>query len=163
MKYLVAKAIICLVTVGMFGAQELPAQDEAAASTAINGLVTALRQGEVGTIEVFRLPKNLRSFSAVEPEDVESSWYDKLTIRVRSEQPQSIIEALRSVRPKLWDRRGAGYLRWGFVFYSAHGRKRIAALYFDETGRFGSVGGAWVSFGENLLSRLRAALYFSLE
>jgi hypothetical protein len=162
---LTLKLAICLAasTIGLRGAQRVPPQNEGAPSSVIDTLISILAQNEIGTIEVFRLPKNLRSFSAIEPQDVESGWYDKLTIRIRTEQPELIVKALRSARLKPWDRSGAGYLRWGFVFYSAHNRKRVTALYFDETGHYGSVGGAWVSFGDNILSRLRTALYFSLD
>lgn len=137
------------------------AQDETTTKARVDALVRASAAGGIDRIEIFRLPKGYESLTQVQPEDLESLWQYRMTIReVLAPKQELIARALGTANihrsDRTWD------LRWGMVFYWPKDR-RIVALYFDETGRYGSVDKTPVSFGPDVFLRLKNALHLSPE
>lgn len=137
------------------------AQDESAAKARVDALMRACAAGGIERIDVFRLPKGYESLTSVQPEDLESFWHYRMTIREIPPSKQELIaRALGTANfhrsDRTWD------LRWGIVFYWPKDR-RVASLYFDETGRYGSVDKTPVSFASDFFPRLRTALHLSIE
>ena len=137
-------------------------QDEAAAKAKLVSLARASRSSDIESVDVFRLPKGYESVSQVGPEDIEKRWHIKMTIRELRPPREELIAAALGVAQvrrsdRTWD------LRWGIVFYSRSGRGRIGALYFDESGRYGSVDRTSVSFGSDFFGKLKNALHLSVD
>lgn len=137
------------------------AQDDSAAKARVDALMRASTAGGIERIEVFRLPKGYENVTSIQPEDLEALWHYKMTIREPLPHKQELIaKALGTANihrsDRTWD------LRWGIVFYWPKDR-RIAAFYFDETGRYGSVDKMPVSFGADFFLRLKSALHLSIE
>ena len=137
------------------------AQDENAAKARVDAIVRASAAGGIERIDIFRLPKFYENIKQIQPDDLEALWHYKMTIRELLQPKQELIaRALRTANihrsDRTWD------LRWGIVFYWPKDR-RIAALYFDETGRYGSIDKIPVSFAPDFFSRLKGALHLSLD
>jgi hypothetical protein len=146
----------------LLGVLIAPAQNESAAKAQIDALVNASAAAKLERIEVFRLPKDYESYVAVQPEDIESRWLYKFTIRqFRSPRNELTLAALRSATVQRSARNWE--VRWGIVFYSRPKETRIAALYFDESGRYGAVDKIPVSFGPDFFPRLKNALHLTIE
>ena len=144
------------------GALVVLAQDDGAAKAKIDALVKASARGDIESIDVFRLPKYYTSQVAIRPEEMEKRWFYRMTFReLRPPKDKLIVAALGVANTHRSDREWD--LRWGIVFYSRSGQRRIAALYFDETGRHGSVDQIPVSFAPDFFSRLKGALHLSIE
>ncbi len=159
------RKLTVLVTTAMLlmslNARSALAQDERAAEARIDALVKSSAAGGVERIDIFRLPKGYENIASIQPDDLEALWHCRMTIRELLPSKQQLISrTLRTANihhsDRTWD------LRWGIVFYWPKDR-RIAALYFDETGRYGSVDKVPVSFGINFFLRLKNALHLSLE
>jgi len=130
------------------------------AQAQIDAAIRAGRADRIGSVEVFRFPKNYHPIISVAPEHLERNWFYKVTIRDGPGR-EMIIAALRAVvvqgSSRTWD------LRWGFIFYSKAEAKRIAAIYFDETGRHGSISEIPVSFDPDLFRQLKNAVHLSID
>lgn len=158
------KSLLIAVTVfGMLpGVPRVKGQVKNLPKARVDVLIAANNAHEIERIEIFRLPKNYENVISIRPEAIEKLWFSKMTIRELCPQREQMIgEALglAKVNPsnRDWD------LRWGIVFYSRSGDKRVAALYFDETGRYGSVDQNPVSYAAEFFPRLKNALHLSLE
>jgi hypothetical protein len=139
-----------------------PAQEESAAKAKLDAVAKSSARGDIERIDVLRLPKSYRSFVAVRPEEMEKDWFYRMTFReLRPPKEKLIAEALNLARITRSDREWD--LRWAIVFYSRSGQRRIAALYFDETGRHGSVDRTPVSYAPEFFNRLKSALGLSIE
>jgi hypothetical protein len=119
----------------------------------IDKIFLAINRGDVGKMEIIRLPSNLETRAAVSPEALERIYYTKLVIRDIAHIPWrgKMIEAFKgiSVLPR-------GYiadLRWGLIFYSRED-VRIGAIYFDRSGRYGAVNAVGASFEGGLFNWL---------
>lgn len=137
------------------------AQDGNLAKARVETLAKTSAAGGIERIEVFRLPKFYTNIKQIQPDDLEALWHYKMTIRELVPRKQELIaRALATANiqrsDRTWD------LRWGVVFYWPKD-KRIAALYFDETGRYGSVDQIPVSFAPGFFTQLKSALRLSLE
>ena len=126
-------------------AQNSNTRAKCSAQECVKAISLALSRGEVGRVEILRVPPNLETRSAISPGVLEQVYDTKLVIRNIAEMPlrSKLIEAFKgsSVQPR-------GYiadLRWGVIFYSRED-VRIGAIYFDRSGRNGAVNAAGVSF-----------------
>ena len=150
------KAAVLIIATTLF------AQEETAAKAKIDGLVRASIAGKIGRVEVMRLPTYYTSQIAIGPAELDERWFYKTTIRnIRAADEEAIAKALRSANLRRTDRKSD--IRWGIIFYSHSGGGRVAALYFDVTGRQGWIDEVPVSFGERLLPQLKNALHLSTE
>ena len=146
----------------LMGALVAPAEDDSAAKAKLDALVKATVRGDIESIDVLRLPRLYTSQVAIRPEEMEKRWFYRMTFReLRPPKEKLIAEALGAAKTYRSDREWD--LRWGMVFYSRSGQRRIAALYFDETGRHGSVDQIPVSFTPEFFNRLKSALHLSIE
>ena len=154
---------VCALALLMgFNGMPVPGQDVTAAQAQIDSLVRTLRNSEIESIDVLRLPKGYENVKQVGPEDIESLWFTRMSIReLRPPREALIAGALEAAHVHRSDRKWD--LRWGVVFYSRSGNKRIAAVYFDETGRFGSIDQIPVSYGSDFSPKLKNALHLSIE
>jgi hypothetical protein len=105
----------------------------------------ALSRGEVGRVEILRVPPNLEVRAAIKPEALEHIYYTKLEIRRIADMPwgSKMIEAFRTTSVERYDY--TADLRWGVIFYSLD-EVRIGAIYFDRSGRHGAINDAQASF-----------------
>ena len=146
-------AVVC----GVVGAPS----DNTPAEEQLKALATEVQAGRVGTVEILQIPPSLLTRSAVTPQILDRSWHYRFTIRHLSDPRISITSAVLKTAKCLPGVNSD--VRWGVIFYSLADGKRILAIYFDRTGRTGAVDEVWVSFGENFLARLKAALSPSFE
>jgi|SRR5882724_3013968 len=120
-----------------------------------DAIVLAINRGNVGKVEILRLPSNLETRAAVSPEALERIYYTKLVIRDMAAIPWrgKMIEAFKgiSVRPRDY----IADLRWGLIFYSRED-VRIGAIYLDRSGRYGAVNAVGASFQGGLFNWLES-------
>src|SRR4029077_1911094 len=113
--------------------------------TCSDALSLAVSQGEVGRVEILHLPSNIETRAAITPQALEDIYETKLVIRNVAESALRVrmSEALRktTIQPRDY----IPDLRWGVIFYSRQDA-RIAAVYFDKSGRVGAVNDAAASF-----------------
>jgi hypothetical protein len=152
---------VLIAAVPMLNVLILSAQDEGAAKARVDALVRAVAAGGIERIDIFRLPKGYENVTSIQPEDLEALWHYKMTIREILPPKQEFLAqvvGMANIRrsDRTWD------LRWGVVFYWPKDR-RIVALYFDETGRHGSVDKIPVSFAPDFFNRLKNTLHLSME
>jgi len=151
--------ISCLVLAGAIGA---PAPDDGAAKERLAALVEASAKGDIQSIDVLRLPSYYTSLVSIGPEEMEERWFYRMTFRrLPPDKEKQLLETLRGASIHRTER--GGDLRWAVVFHAKSGHRRIAALYFDESGRHGYVDQIPVSFPPNFFRKLKGVLPLSLE
>jgi len=121
------------------------------AEAGFDAISAALSRGEVGRVELLRVPPNLETRAAITPEALERIYYTKLVIRNIAEMPlrRQMIEALKST--SIHPRDYIADVRWGLIFYSRED-VRIGAIYFDRSGRNGAVNDAGATFHGRLFN-----------
>lgn len=148
----ISTVLVVTISAMYLSAPVVLAQDESALKARMDTLMRASAAGGIDRIEIFRLPKGYENIKQVQPEDLESLLHYRMTIREVLPLKQDLIaRALATAKDRTWD------LRWGIVFYWPKDR-RIAALYFDETGRYGSLDKTPVSFAKDFFRQLKNAL-----
>jgi hypothetical protein len=116
----------------------------------IDELAKRLASRQVGRVEIFHIPPGMLTRTQITPDDLEQQFVYRLTIRdLRGNAYE--VDLGRGVKSMSVQPRGESVdLRWATVFYTTDGA-RLGALYFDSTGRAGSVNFAPVSFTDNRL------------
>src|SRR5260370_37708756 len=136
--------VIFLASVAGQG-QNSNARLKCSAQECVDAISLALSRGEVGRVEILRVPPNLETRAAISPAVLENIYDTKLVIRNIAEMAlrSKMIEAFKgsSVQPRDY----IADLRWGVIFYSRED-VRIGAIYFDRSGRNGAVNESGTSF-----------------
>jgi hypothetical protein len=135
------------------GAQVVASSD--VVQTTVTSLVTMLESSEVGRVEILSIPARIITRIPVTPEGIEKGFHYKLTVRdLRGGLYQDeLTKAVKTVYVAPVDRNPD--LRWALIFYDTVG-VRVTGLYFDSSGRIGTVDEAPVSFRGNLFEWLNA-------
>lgn len=113
--------------------------------TEVDALAAKLANHEIGKVEILQMPAGLLTRITTTPDMLEQQFFYKLTIRdLRGGAYEAgLTTAVKSM--SVQPRTDTVDLRWAAIFYSPEG-VRVGALYFDGTGRAGTVGIAPVSF-----------------
>jgi len=131
----------------------------------IDAVVKSINGGDIGGVEIFGVPPNVAFRVNVTPERLESWWDYKLIVRGLSLESEKLRVALSSTTIQPYSAKLDSLdVRTGIVFYSKTPEgKRIASLYFDRNGGHGAVNKMPVSFGPDLLPRLKKAVHAPIE
>lgn len=111
----------------------------------VQSISAALAQDQVEKVEILQIPPRILTRAQVSAEILETHYHNKLIIRdiTASAFRSKMIDILKGV--SVQSRREMADLRWGVIFYSRDG-KRIGALYYERSGRYGAVNGVPVEF-----------------
>ena len=162
---------IIVLWIGLLSTSCNPAQQipEAAKTTSVKAQVKTLtletkvillkkiQSNEIGMVEVLRIPTSNLFRVQITPEFLEKWWQYKLTIRrLDSQQSGSLAKALSEANIQQTDE--GSDIRRGVLLYSSDDKTRVGSVYFDGSGRQGSLNGISVSFGADLFTVVRSIL-----
>lgn len=137
------------------------AAEEGNAAIMLERLVNFAARDEIGSAEILRIPDEMRFISQIGPPELEAQWIYRFSDRrIGSDRSTQLSQIVKGTKIQKSER--TCDLRWGIILYSRSG-DRIAAIYFDKTGRYGSIGGVPVVYPPELFTRLKRALQTSIQ
>jgi hypothetical protein len=128
------------------------------AAERLQALSKQIEEGRVGSLDILQIGLDVEYITSVTEELLESDWQYRFENRRVDALPlQNLAATLRSSQVASADVKGD--FRWGVIFYSkADPKRRLGAIYFDRTGRRGSIDGLPIAFKEGFFARLKSIL-----
>jgi hypothetical protein len=133
-------------------------QQPSSAQSILETLATELHDQKVSRVEILEIPPRVLTRTSITPELLETTFHYKLVIReVRGSAYQSKLhDALAATEVVEVGERTMPDLRWGIVFYGEN-EDRLAAAYFDKSGRRGAINNTPVSARGGLFDWLNSS------
>ena len=160
-----AKWLLLAAFLGPLGARASVAGAEPAIPAALSTqlVVRALESHEIEKVEVFGISLSSVTRRPIRPAGLERSFQFKVITadisgNFREEGLQKALQET-ALKPDAV----MSDLRTGIVFYARNGGRRVAALYFDATGRRGAFNGNAVQFGGEFYQWLSEAYLSCLQ
>jgi hypothetical protein len=111
----------------------------------LQAISMAFSKDQIGKIEILQIPPRILMRGRITPEMLEKQYHNKLIIRdiAATAYQSKLIATFKMVSAQ--PRAESADVRWGVIFYSRD-ETRLGAVYFDQSGRYGSVNDMPVSF-----------------
>jgi len=111
----------------------------------VRSVSAVIRSETVTRLDVLSFPKEIRTVAALTPDDLEVSWFYRITVRrfARSKLKRELVSALQTSAINTRPQRDADY-RWACIFYKDDGTRAVA-MYFDGFGTVGLIAGTPVT------------------
>ena len=160
-KYFLSATVVIVSTVAS------GAQSESLGSQ-IDYFAQAINTRNIGSVEIFGVPRDALFRTNVTPERLDDVWDYKIVLRDLNNHlelhPEDFTALLKTgeIQPSA-TKLDSVDVRFGFIFFAKRPEgKRIASIYFDRNGRHGAFNNISTSFGPDFLLRLKKALHAPL-